>query len=147
MKYFVACVMVATLAVTAAFAQETQATPTYTWEARPDGYTFARNYPQRAVDEGVQGAAVVCCTVRSDRTLNCTSPLEWPAGYGFGESSIAASREFRMSESSYAEIRSDPNHVIRRTVRWVLPPGAVDLPAEFTERARTVCNGPAVPVS
>lgn len=142
----VGLVMAASLAA-AALAQETQPALTYTWEARPDGYTFARLYPQRAMDAEIQGVAVICCTVREDRSLNCSSALEWPSGYGFGEASVAAAREFRLSQSSYAEIRSDPNHIIKRTVRWVLPPNMVEPPAEFRERTETVCNGPAVPVS
>ena len=135
------------LAATTALAQQAQPPMTYRWDQQADARAFARNYPDRALQENLSGAAVMCCTVNPDRTLNCLTPLEWPAGYGFGEATLAISREFRLSEASYAEISNDPNHLIRRTIRWLVPSGSSEIPAEFREAAATACDGPAVPVS
>ncbi|MBX3430495.1 MAG: hypothetical protein KF779_13020 [Hyphomonadaceae bacterium] len=148
MRLLVASAVAACAIASAALAQNAQPTIRYVWDQRPDGIAFARHFPIRAQHDEVAGAAVLCCAVNADRTLNCTSPLEWPAGYGFGEASLSISRYFRLSEASYAEVRADPGHTIRQTIRWVLPNRGNEYPPEeFREAARTICNGATTPIS
>jgi hypothetical protein len=96
-------------------------TPDIQWEDRPQARTFARHYPEGAANQGVSGAAVLCCSVNSRRFLDCEVAFEWPQGFGFGEASIAAARDFRMTEESYAQLHDAPAGSIRRTIRWMLP--------------------------
>lgn len=148
MRFFIGITVVACAIASSALAQNAQTAMRYVWDQQPDAMAFARHFPLRAQREAVAGAAVLCCSVNEDRTLSCTSPLEWPADYGFGEASISISRYFRLSEASYAEVSSDPNHTIRRTIRWVLPDrGPGDPPEDFREAARTACSGAATPIS
>lgn len=148
MRFLAALAVVGSIVATAAaLAQDAPPPMRYTWDQQPDAMAFARAYPMRAQQEEMNGAAVLCCSVNEDRTLNCTAPLEWPADYGFGEASLTIARYFRMSEASYAEISGDPNHTVRRTIRWVLPDRMSEPPPEFREAARNACNGPAAPVS
>jgi hypothetical protein len=139
--------LVALCIATAALAQEAPPAMTYNWDARPDAMAFARAYPERAVQGNVEGAAVMCCTVNEDRRLNCRVPLEWPAGYGFGAATLSIARDFRLSENTYAQIRNDPDHMIRRTIRWQISGSPDTPPASFTDAARTACDGPAAPIS
>jgi hypothetical protein len=73
-----------------------------------------------AFRRGIQGAAIICCVAREDRTLDCASVLEWPADEGFGEASLAVAREFRLSEESYAAYSETPGNWLRRIIIWRL---------------------------
>lgn len=148
MRRIAVALCVAACIATAALAQD--ASPPamrYTWDQMPDARAFARAYPDRAVQESVQGAAVLCCTVNEDRRLDCTAPLEWPAGYGFGNATLIIARDFRLSEESYAEVRNDPNHIVRRTIRWEIAGASGQPPESFREAARTICDAPSAPTS
>lgn len=55
---------------------------------------LAQYYPERALQgTGVDGRALVACTVRTDRHLECALESEYPAGYGFGERTLALMNE------------------------------------------------------
>lgn len=117
------------------------------WDRMPDGGNFARNYPSRAVDAGVPGVAVMCCSVNNRRRLDCTIAFEWPQNYGFGDATLQVSEGFRLSEESYAAVRDQQGGRLRRTVRWVLPdrPQSPEITAAFariSEAAQTMCGLP-----
>lgn len=145
MRFVIAIALAGGLVATAALAQ--QALPALTWDRTPGVEVFARNFPERAMHENQIGAAVLCCTVNADRTLNCRAPLEWPEGYGFGAATVAVSREFQLSEASYATVRDDPNYVVRRTVRWMIPDSTSVVSPEFTAAVPTACASSTVPTS
>ncbi|MCX7359313.1 MAG: hypothetical protein NT015_14370 [Alphaproteobacteria bacterium] len=134
----------------AAIAQETQtpATPPLriTWDARPDAQDFARNYPQDALNQQMSGAALLCCTVNEARGLDCTVPVEYPEGQGFGAATLVLASKFTMSADSYAVVRDTQEGRFRTTIRWMMPdetPEAVAVGFEaFRERARNVCPVP-----
>lgn len=67
------------------------------WARRPSGEDMARHYPDRAQRLGLKGSATILCTADIDgRLRNCTVASETPPGMGFGEATLALSREFRM---------------------------------------------------
>jgi hypothetical protein len=92
------------------------------WDDRPED-AFSRRYPPAAQEREIPGAAVVCCTVNAQRRLDCETAFEWPAGFGFGQATIAVMREYRLSQTSYEQLMASPdrNLPIRRTMRWLLP--------------------------
>jgi hypothetical protein len=113
----------------------------YRWERQPAAHDFARRYPNSAHD--VSGAAVMCCSVKEDRTLDCTVPFEWPQGSGFAAATLSLSREFRLSEASYAEVQGTERARIRRMIRWVMAPGSPELDAAFariSSQTQAICQ-------
>lgn len=126
----------------ASFAQESSEPPfVYRWERQPDARDFARRYPNSARD--VSGAAVMCCTINEDRTLDCRVPFEWPQGSGFAAATLSLSREFRLSEESYAEVQGTERARIRRTIRWIMAPGSPELDAAFARisaQTQAICD-------
>jgi TonB family protein len=54
-------------------------------------------YPPRAADQGINGNAILVCTVNTaGLAVNCQVVEETPQNYGFGDAAIALSREFRF---------------------------------------------------
>ena len=133
----------------ASFAQETQApTFVYRWDRQPEASDFARRYPNSA--RATSGAAVMCCSVKEDRTLDCTVPFEWPRNSGFAEATLSLSREFRLSEESYAEVRGTERAQIRRMIRWIMAPGSPELDAVYARisaETHSICEAAATPTS
>lgn len=112
------------------------------WDMQPDGRDYARHYPPAAMHQTIQGAAIVCCVAREDRGLNCRSVFEFPEGHGFGAASELITREFRLSEESYAAYRQNPGNWIRRTIIWSIVgadspqySGARELISEIAQQA------------
>lgn len=69
-----------------------------TWIAKPTAAQMARAYPQRALEEGVSGRAVIQCAVTVSGALsNCSVVSETPGGKGFAGAGLRLSRYFRMS--------------------------------------------------
>jgi len=67
------------------------------WAKRPTGDEMAAAYPQRAMDEGKAGRAVLNCNVKADGSLvDCKAINATPKGYGFDEAAIALSQTFLM---------------------------------------------------
>ncbi|HWA00120.1 MAG TPA: TonB family protein [Caulobacterales bacterium] len=66
------------------------------WITRPNGRDFARFYPPRALDRGMEGRVVMDCLVGADGRLTCTVTSEEPAGWNFGSAAVQISRQFRM---------------------------------------------------
>ena len=140
------------LLIGAAFAQDATRTLNITnlqWQQRPDA-SFARLYPQAAQDRMLPGVAVVCCSIREDRRLDCQTAFEWPQGYGFGDATLQVMRDFRLTQASYDEVMAGPDRdlPIRQTLRWSLPqrmtPETESAFARISEAAQTMC---ATPVS
>ncbi len=54
-------------------------------------------YPNRAWHEGIEGRAIVACTLRDGGELtDCAVKVEEPQGYGFGEAALAAAAATRI---------------------------------------------------
>jgi protein TonB len=69
-----------------------------TWLSRPGAAEMARFYPPGALAEGVEGKAVIHCSVTaSGAVAGCTVVSETPAGKGFGQAALRLSRYFRMN--------------------------------------------------
>lgn len=84
------------------------ASPVAAAEAKFPGYDqiptaadMAKYYPEKALDVGKEGGAVLKCTVRKDRTLaNCAVASETPDGFGFGDAALQLSKLFRMKSAA-----------------------------------------------
>lgn len=59
-----------------------------------------RFYPQRSIQRGVEGRAVLDCAVSVTGSLSCTIVSETPAGYGFGDAALRISREYSMAPAT-----------------------------------------------
>jgi protein TonB len=67
------------------------------WLTKPNGDQLAGVYPQRAIDLGLTGQAVLECRVSAAGALQgCAVAQETPAGFGFGAAALKLSRYFRM---------------------------------------------------
>lgn len=79
-----------------AFAEPFDETPRLPPPPSP-GSELERYYPQRARDQGIEGSAVIECSISADGRLSaCTVVSETPPGSGFGQASIRAATKFRM---------------------------------------------------
>lgn len=68
------------------------------WISRPSSEEMARWYPQGAMADGVEGRAVIRCSVTVKGAMTgCTVLSEAPAGRGFGQAAVRLARYFRMS--------------------------------------------------
>lgn len=68
------------------------------WLSQPSGAEMARFYPPQAIDDNVEGRAVIRCTVTVAGTLTaCAIVQEQPRGYGFGRAAIQLAPYFRMT--------------------------------------------------
>jgi hypothetical protein len=145
MKRALALILIGACVAGAALAQESSGRPGFspTYESRPGPEDFIHNYPQPAYDQGITGAADLCCTARPDRTLDCRVGAEWPAGHGFGAASLAVAQRFRLTEESYARFAEEEGAWVQPGVRWVVegtPRDAVSAAfARFNEAVRNVC--------
>lgn len=72
--------------------------PTFT--QRPSGRDFERFFPPRALERGQSGRVMLDCIVAADGRISCSVSSEDPPGWGFGEASIRASREFRVAPAT-----------------------------------------------
>jgi len=67
------------------------------WLERPDSARISLLYPVQAFRQGLSGQAILDCIVDAEGRLACLILSEEPAGQGFGEAAIRASRLFRMA--------------------------------------------------
>lgn len=68
------------------------------WISKPSAAELNRWYPVRALEDGVEGKAVIRCSVTVRGALTaCSVADETPSGRGFGDAAIKLSRYFRMS--------------------------------------------------
>jgi TonB family protein len=90
----------------------------------PSASDFASNYPRLAQDEGVEGRAVLGCTVNAQGTLeNCSVVSETPPNYGFGQAVLNMARLFHFSTSSIT-----PGMALRLPVAFRVPQGETATP-------------------
>lgn len=87
------------------------------WSRRPEARDFARNYPEAALESGISGIVILCCTPREDRTIDCASALDWPRGHGFAEAAETISERFRISEETATLYRETPNAWMQVEIR------------------------------
>jgi hypothetical protein len=121
--------------------QETRFAPE--WERRPTGRDFARNYPPGALDREIAGFALLCCTPRADRTLDCRAGLSWPREYAFDTASLAVARSFRMTQASYDAFQATPGAWMQIPIRWRHVSTGADYDAlveRVSESARSLCR-------
>lgn len=73
----------------------------FAWETLPTAAQVTAAYPTRAQFEGVEGRAVIGCTIGANGHLEgCTVVSEDPAGYGFGEATLAVAPRFKARMST-----------------------------------------------
>jgi TonB family protein len=88
------------------------------WLEQPEGRDYVRHYPNRALNNRIQGNATFECAVGIDgRLTSCIILSETPVGYGFGEATLAISREFRLAPQTSDGTPTEGARV-RRTIRW-----------------------------
>ncbi|MBL8548952.1 MAG: hypothetical protein JNJ73_03130 [Hyphomonadaceae bacterium] len=117
------------------------------YDRRPTGEDFARHYPAGPLDESRGGSAVLCCTPRADRTLDCRVGAEAPNGDGFGAAAVAISRSFRLTRRSYEGFMADPSNWMQVPIHFRVEPGTtIDIDA-FRRLTQGLCRPAATPVS
>ncbi len=67
------------------------------WARRPSASAIAGVYPPEASRRGIEGKAVLNCSVLASGELLCNVGSETPAGQGFGRAAIDAARRFRSA--------------------------------------------------
>lgn len=93
------------------------------WLERPDAARISLLYPPEAFREGQSGQAVLDCIVDAQGQLACAVLSEEPAGLGFGEAAIRASRLFRMAPETRDGHRTAGGRV-RIPIRFSFAPPA-----------------------
>jgi hypothetical protein len=68
------------------------------WEAAPNAEAVRAAWREGATQPNVRGRAVLSCTVRQDRTLDCVLARESREGLGLGRAAVALSTQFKVSE-------------------------------------------------
>jgi hypothetical protein len=101
-----------------ALAQEAPLVFTPSWEAQPSPAEIVSHYPRQALAQNVSGVAVLCCTPRADRSLDCHVGSEWPEGQGFGAASVAASHGYRLTQTSLEDFQNHSDTQIRLSMMW-----------------------------
>lgn len=112
------------------------------WDEQPSSQDSARNYPREARRRGLQGVALMCCSVREDRRLDCTIPLAWPTNFGFDTATLAVAEKFLVSEETYVQLQNTSSQPVRRWIRWQLGERSSELDAaveQVREAGRNLC--------
>lgn len=118
-----------------------QAVPKVVWTKKPDGNTFSKYYPVYAATKGVSGAAVLCCLPEDDGHLRCTSAVDVPKPYNFGEAAVRVSRSFIMSQAD-VQLWRQRNEFIEIPLRFLIGGRSPKVDAalsEFSARAKGIC--------
>lgn len=71
--------------------------PSIVWARRPSSSAISAVYPPEANRRGIEGRAVLSCSVLASGELLCNVSSETPAGQGFGRAAIEAARRFRAA--------------------------------------------------
>jgi hypothetical protein len=133
--------------IRAANAQDFITNPT--WIERPDGQTFARHYPQAAMEQSVVGRATLECDVVADGRLRCAVASEVPAGWGFGQAAQGIATAFRLGPDE--DGRSREGQRVRVPIRFTMRGGGPvreeELPADIPAELRALLLGAEPDVS
>jgi TonB family protein len=81
------------------------------WDEAPNFYAVLDAYPAEARRDRTEGRAILSCTTRADRRLNCRNQAEMPAGRGFGPAALRLAPQFRIAEGQdefIARYRQEP---------------------------------------
>jgi hypothetical protein len=70
------------------------------WEAAPAAADVDAAWQRASRPDGIRGRAVLSCTIKDDRGLDCTLRGESAPSLGFGEAALALAPGFRVSETS-----------------------------------------------
>lgn len=92
-----------------------------TWDGEPSFAEIVSHYPPLALAQNVSGIAVMCCTPRPDRSIDCAVSSEWPAGHAFGAASVRASQGYRLSPDSYNDLHVRNDTPVRLSMMWAAP--------------------------
>lgn len=120
----------------AALAQSPPTLFTPDFEAEPSPQQLVRHYPQRALRQNISGIAVLCCTPRPDRSLDCVAHSEWPAGQGFGAASVSAAQGYRLPPDSYADTQARRGISVRVSLMWAGSVASADTIATLQQMDR-----------
>jgi protein TonB len=93
-----------------------------TWLEQPNGASYTRFYPQRAVEREQEGSVTSDCIVDAAGHISCTVVSEDPAGWGFGDATLRIAREFRAAPQT-SDGRPTTGGRFRKTIRWRLTAG------------------------
>jgi hypothetical protein len=120
MRWLAAACLIAACITGAALAQNDAAPLVFTprWEAEPSPADYVRLYPRAALNQNISGVAVLCCTPRADRSLDCRVGHEWPAAQGFGAASLEAAQRFRLTQTAYEDYQAHSDTQIRLGMMW-----------------------------
>jgi hypothetical protein len=105
----------------AALAQEPPMMFVPTFDAQPSSAELVRHYPPQALQQNTSGIAILCCTPRPDRSVECEVSSEWPEGQGFGAASVAASSSYTLTQQSAADLEARPGTQVRISMLWAGP--------------------------
>lgn len=83
------------------------------WSEMPNGQDFARAYPSRAMSQRLGGRAMLICSIRADRRIDCVTDTEDPPGHGFGEAAVEVSRSFALAPEFLGQPGYAPGDRIR----------------------------------
>lgn len=99
--------------------------PTYInprWTAFPDGNTLADYYPERALEDGRTGTAVVECSVLDDAGhVGCSVVSETPKTYGFGAATVKMVEAKGRVDTAQGAVK--PGSKLLVTLKWMLSDG------------------------
>jgi hypothetical protein len=118
MRTIAIAAVIAASIVGASLAQEAPLAFRPTWEVEPTPTQIVAHYPRQALAQNVSGIAVLCCTPRADRSIECAVNSEWPASQGFGAASQRASQGYRLSEQSHTDLAARPGTQVRLSMLW-----------------------------
>ena len=77
-----------------------QSLPQPAWISRPDANSFARHYPDDALERGIGGEAILDCLVLENGVLHCRLIHETPVERGFGVAALLIARAFRVEQGA-----------------------------------------------
>jgi protein TonB len=91
------------------------------WLRRPTGDDVQRYFPRKARKAGVEGRAVLTCSVTAEGLLaNCQVSDETPPDYGFGETARKLIPLFKMRPTTRDGV-AVPGGTVRIPLRFYLP--------------------------
>jgi protein TonB len=89
------------------------------WSRFPDANALTEYYPQKAVDNEVEGQATVQCVVLDAAgRVSCVVISESPGGYGFGAATVRMVQDKGRVDTSHGDVVK--GSILKQTVAWRL---------------------------